>query len=128
MLAVSFPLYFEFYVNFSTSSSLLVNWNIANSGTWIFTSQLPDNGTWNGEITHIVLLYWIADSSVTEANSSLVVFSNVSMTTGTLRMLRQDEVYEVTAKICTSAGCGPPSQSVFIRRLDHAGLFSLRSL
>ncbi|CAH3105062.1 unnamed protein product [Pocillopora meandrina] len=82
--------------------------------------KLPDNGTWNGEITHIVLLYWIADSSVTEANSSLVVFSNVSMTTGTLRMLRQDEVYEVTAKICTSAGCGPPSQSVFIRRLDHA--------
>ncbi|PFX30228.1 uncharacterized protein LOC111323830 isoform X2 [Stylophora pistillata] len=82
--------------------------------------ELPDSGTWNGNITHIVLRYWLANSNVTEANiRRVIVLSNVSMTNGTLKQLRQDEVYEVTAEMCTSVGCGLPSQSVFIPRLYH---------
>lgn len=57
--------------------------------------------------------------------SSVVVLSNVSMTTGTLTNLRLDESYAVDAQMCTRVGCGPPSQFILITQ-DSPGLFCLQ--
>lgn len=55
----------------------------------------------------------------------VVVFSNVSMTTGNLTNLRLNESYVVVAQMCTRTGCGPESDSILISQQDLPGSFDL---
>lgn len=73
-----------------------------------------------------MLYYWKVKNSVEESGSSyVVVFSNVSNTTGSLTYLLVNETYAVSVQMCTRVGCGPSSQLNYIPKMSAEGSFSL---